>query len=70
MEVIVQQNSGHVVSGITVDYINDYLYWTNSNDSSDGKILRSNLDGSDITLILDFTSYGSLGVLEVDLING
>ncbi|CAG2249643.1 LRP1B [Mytilus edulis] len=70
MKVIVQQNSGHVVSGITVDYINDYLYWTNSNDSSDGKILRSNLDGSDITLILDFTSYGSLGVLEVDLING
>lgn len=62
-EVIVQQHAGNVVSGITVDSFNDHLYWSNTSDKT---IVRSNLDGLDVTPILDFSSNGSVGNLEVD----
>ncbi|CAG2249638.1 unnamed protein product [Mytilus edulis] len=64
-EVIFQQEAGSYSSGIAVDSINDYLYWSNYSD-----LVRSNLDGSDITPILNFSSNGSIGTLEVDSENG
>lgn len=60
-EVIFHQEAGHCSSGIAVDSVNDYLYWSNCSD-----LVRSNLDGSDITPILNFSSNGSIGTLEVD----
>lgn len=61
-EVIVLQD-GYSAYGITVDSINDYLYWSNSSDET---IVRSNLDGTEITIILDFSRNGYVGILEVD----
>ncbi|CAC5411153.1 unnamed protein product [Mytilus coruscus] len=46
-----------------VDSVNDYLYWSNLDDS---KIMRSTLNGSMITIILDYNGYGSVGFLELD----
>ncbi|VDI79905.1 Hypothetical predicted protein [Mytilus galloprovincialis] len=60
-EVIFHQEAGHCVSGIAVDSTNDYLYWSNCSN-----LVRSNLAGSDITPILNFSSNGSIGTLEVD----
>lgn len=60
-EEIVQQHIWNTVSAIAIDSINDYLYWSN-----DSIIVRSNLDGSEITPILDFRSNGSVKNLVVD----
>ncbi|CAC5411146.1 unnamed protein product [Mytilus coruscus] len=60
-EGIFHQEAGPHSSGIAVDFINDYLYWSNYSD-----LVRSNLDGSDITPILNFRTNGSVGTLEVD----
>ncbi|VDI02557.1 Hypothetical predicted protein, partial [Mytilus galloprovincialis] len=49
--------------GITVDSVNDYLYWSNLDGS---KIIRSTLNGSDITTIIGYNGYGSVGFLELD----
>ncbi|CAG2192071.1 unnamed protein product [Mytilus edulis] len=60
-EVLFHQESGCYSFGIAVDSINDFLYWSNHND-----LVRSNLDGSDITSILNFSTNGSIGMIEVD----
>ncbi|CAC5411161.1 unnamed protein product [Mytilus coruscus] len=65
-EVIVHQNEETFASGIAVDSINDYLYWSNHSEN----IVRSNLDGTEITTILDFSRNGSVGSLEIDLEKG
>ncbi|XP_052074208.1 uncharacterized protein LOC127712057 [Mytilus californianus] len=64
-EVIFHQEAGSCSSSIAVDSINDYLYWSNCSD-----LVRSNLDGLDITPILNFSTNGSVGILEVDSRNG
>ncbi|CAC5411148.1 unnamed protein product [Mytilus coruscus] len=55
------QEAGYFSIGIAVDSINDFLYWSNHSE-----LMRSNLDGSDITPILNFSTNGSVGTLEVD----
>jgi hypothetical protein len=40
--------------GLSIDYKNDFLYWT---DSSTGKIQRSNYDGSDVIDIVTEVSF-------------
>lgn len=64
-EVIFHQTAGCNSYGIAVDSINDYLYWSNCSD-----IVRSNLDGSEMKTILDFSANGSVGALEVDSESG
>lgn len=39
--------------GISVDEVNNYLYWTDTGDV--GKIMRCKTDGSDVTVILNET---------------
>jgi hypothetical protein len=52
--------------GLSIDYKNDFLYWT---DSSSGKIQRSNYDGSDVMDIVTGVSFprGIDVALEPDL---
>lgn len=51
--------------GIAVDSIHDHLYWA---DNGLQGIFRSNIDGSNTTIILNNT--GSLADIELDIING
>lgn len=46
-------NSPKRVVRITLDIENDHVYWTGSNSSTDGTVYRSNLDGSNIVIIVD-----------------
>lgn len=48
-EVIITDDI-HTPDGIAIDSVNDHLYWT---DTGIDKVMRSNLDGSSRTVILD-----------------
>ncbi len=65
-ENLVYYEEGGYSEGISVDQENELLYWASS---SDYKLYRSNLDGSNITPIKEVPVNFYLADIEVDAAN-